>query len=168
MNIPDIIIAVDGYSSTGKSTFARSLAKHLNKSIVAVNSQSDDEDNDRRSCLAACAKVIEGRNDVIGLVDEAETLLDNQGRYAQNSHDKAWINMFLEQTNRKMIWIINDKEDLHSAILRRFSFSVKFENLSSEQRTNTFKKILKRYNSSRLLTNDQIEKIINRFDTEIY
>ncbi len=29
-DIPDIIIAVDGYSSTGKSTFARALAQRLN------------------------------------------------------------------------------------------------------------------------------------------
>ena len=29
MNVPNIIIAVDGYSSTGKSTFAKLLAKEL-------------------------------------------------------------------------------------------------------------------------------------------
>ncbi len=29
MNIPDIIIAIDGYSSTGKSTFARLIAEHF-------------------------------------------------------------------------------------------------------------------------------------------
>ena len=29
MRIPDITIAVDGYSSTGKSTFARLIAKHF-------------------------------------------------------------------------------------------------------------------------------------------
>ena len=29
MNIPDITIAVDGYSSTGKSTFARLIARRF-------------------------------------------------------------------------------------------------------------------------------------------
>ena len=29
MNIPDIIIAIDGYSSTGKSSFAKLLAKKI-------------------------------------------------------------------------------------------------------------------------------------------
>ena len=29
MKIPDIIIAIDGYSSTGKSTFAKLIAKHF-------------------------------------------------------------------------------------------------------------------------------------------
>ena len=29
MNVPDIIIAIDGYSSTGKSSFAKLLASRL-------------------------------------------------------------------------------------------------------------------------------------------
>jgi len=29
MKLPDIIIAIDGYSSTGKSTLARLIAEHV-------------------------------------------------------------------------------------------------------------------------------------------
>ena len=47
MRIPDITIAVDGYSSTGKSTFARLIAKHFD--FLYLDSGAKNKKSSRRS-----------------------------------------------------------------------------------------------------------------------
>ncbi|MBR4741654.1 MAG: AAA family ATPase, partial [Desulfovibrio sp.] len=145
-------ILLYGPPGCGKTTFAYSVAHHLGKVLYGVSNQENDKDLERRSFLIACAHMVDGRDDAIALVDEAECLLDTSAFFAQRNHDKAWINTFLEQSGRKMIWITNHIDHIELSVLRRFSFSIGFEQLNQGQRVKTFSRILRQYKKNRTLS----------------
>ena len=58
-----------------------------------------------------------------------------------NDDEKAWMNQFLDQSNIRIIFIIN-KKSLDRSTLRRFSLMMEFESLSVEQTTDMVSKIL--------------------------
>ncbi|MDR2528711.1 MAG: AAA family ATPase [Synergistaceae bacterium] len=134
-------ILLYGPPGTGKTTFARSLAKNLNVKAWAVASRADDDDDDRRASLTACLNLAAQHVGSFVLVDEAERLLDT----SWESKDKAWLNSFLEQPGRRMIWITNQIGHIDPAVLRRFSFSVHFGALGKQERRNLWEQVIARH-----------------------
>ena len=56
----------------------------------------------------------------------------NDTRYYRNTLSKAYINRMLEENAIPVIWTTNNIESMDKAFLRRFTYSVKFEELDEE------------------------------------
>ncbi|MDR2529465.1 MAG: AAA family ATPase [Synergistaceae bacterium] len=154
-----IHIMLYGPPGTGKTTFARSLAKHLGLKAWAVASRDDDDDNDRRASLIACLNMAKRHRDSFVLVDEAERLLDT----SWHSKDKAWLNSFLEQPGKKVIWVTNQIQHIDSAVLRRFSFSIHFGALGEEERRNLWNQVIARYRVKSYLPDSRVKSLVENY-----
>ena len=143
-------ILLYGDPGTGKSSIVGALAKELKLDVYSVNSDVDDNEQDRRSKLLACQKITENKDNCLIVIDEAERLL-NTSYEIRNSKDKAWLNAFLEQKqSAPKIWITNDVSEIDSAVKRRFNLSIKFSIKEVQKRICIWKSIAKKYPKAKL------------------
>lgn len=68
------------------------------------------------------------------LVDEAERMLETNLVFGRQTKDKAWLNDFLEKPGQRVIWITNHIEHIDQAVRRRFTFSIHFSRLGTQER----------------------------------
>ena len=136
-------ILLYGTSGTGKSTFARSLAKACGVEAWAVNSRSSDDDSDRRTSLAASLHLASKREGSFVVVDEAERLLDTDLSFGRQTKDKAWLNDFLEKPGQRIVWISNQVGHIDPAVRRRFAYSLHFPPLGVQERVELWQQVLK-------------------------
>jgi SpoVK/Ycf46/Vps4 family AAA+-type ATPase len=97
------------------------------------------------------------------LLDEADRFLDTGERYGWKSMDKAWINDFLEQPGRRMIWIANDIEHVHPSVRRRFAFSVHFKPLDCDGRRRVWKNVLKEQHAINRLPEERFKRFAREY-----
>lgn len=133
-----------GAPGTGKTEYARSLLREVHSEFIAI--QSDDRDRRRsdRMVSLVMANEMATETKLPILVDEAETVL-NTGRpksfffFFQASDDldnpkKQWVNEFIDESNAKMIFIVNSTATIHESTRRRFDYSIQFTGFSNEER----------------------------------
>jgi transitional endoplasmic reticulum ATPase len=130
-----------GHPGTGKTEFAKSLAKDTGKKIYFIN-QSDNEGEEnldfRKQAIIAAHNIIQN-DDAIIVVDECDKIINiHNGMWQcdtdEGSDRKAWVNDFLENAKHKMIWISNRINGIDESTKRRFSYSLEFQPLSFQQR----------------------------------
>jgi SpoVK/Ycf46/Vps4 family AAA+-type ATPase len=154
-------ILLYGSPGTGKTTFARSLARELNLkawTVPCIGGGRGEDDDNRRAKLAACLNMASKHKRAFVLLDEADRFLDTGACYGWWSKDKAWINEFLEQPGRRVIWIVNDIEHIHSSVRRRFTFSICFKPLNCEERRSVWKAVLKEQRAISRLPEEQVKR----------
>ena len=168
-------ILLYGPPGTGKTSYARSLAASLR--IKAWNVLSNEEG--RRSALMAAINMAHHHKEALVVVDEAERVLNDTGlsssshsrknsdghwpAFFEVSQDKSWINAFLDEPNRRVIWIVNEVESLHQAIRRRFSFSLHFEELGRRERRAQWRHILAKHQAEDMLAEAELEHLANDY-----
>jgi len=155
-------ILLYGPPGTGKTTFARSLAHDLKIRAWNINSGENDDDRKRRAALIAGLNIACKKTNGFVLVDEAERLLDTSWHGGSFEKDKAWLNSLLEKPKNHVIWIVNHASHIDSAVLRRFSFSVKFNTLNKQERHDMWEDIIDRHNAKKYFTEPQIETLAER------
>ena len=153
-------ILLYGPSGTGKSTFAHSMARTCGVKAWAVPSRIGDDEEDRRTSLAACLHIASKHKGAFVLVDEAERLLDTSYR------DKSWLNDFLERPRQRVIWTTNEIEDIDPSVRRRFSFSIHFENIGAKARVSIWQKALAKHHISKRISAEQINALANMYPVE--
>jgi SpoVK/Ycf46/Vps4 family AAA+-type ATPase len=130
-----------GHPGTGKTEFAKSLARETGKKIYFINQSDTDGDESldfRKQAIIAAHNIIQG-DDAIIVVDECDKIINiNNGMWQcdtdEGSDRKAWVNDFLENAKHKMIWISNRVNGIDESTKRRFSYSLEFQPLSFAQR----------------------------------
>jgi AAA+ superfamily predicted ATPase len=166
-------ILLYGEPGTGKTSFAKSLAAKLDVRAWSVPSKDEDDDDDRRASLSACLHVASKHKGSVVLVDEAERLLDTGGVIGKNykifhadkhCKDKAWLNSFMEEPGRRVIWISNDVRHIDPAVRRRFSYSIHFDRLGLRQRMEIWRQILEDHGALRRLQQSDIEHFAQEYD----
>jgi SpoVK/Ycf46/Vps4 family AAA+-type ATPase len=150
-NSPNAKILLFGQEGTGKTEFAKTICRNLGVNCYFLrpfNEKGSDSLGQRRMGLFMAPHIL-GATDSVLIVDEADKLLATEraggffSLFMENVNDdeKAWMNQFLDQSNIRIIFIIN-KKSLDRSTLRRFSIMMEFESLSVEQTTDMVSKIL--------------------------
>jgi SpoVK/Ycf46/Vps4 family AAA+-type ATPase len=155
-------ILLYGKPGTGKTSFAKSLAAALDIKAWIVSSRENDDDKDRRASLTACLHIAGKHKGSFVLVDEAERLLDTDRYFGRATKDKAWLNDFLEQPGKRIIWITNQIEHIDQAVRRRFSFSIHFDDLGNLEREEIWRQVL----ANRKVTNRLSEQQLHIFSKD--
>ena len=137
-------IVLYGASGTGKTSFARMLAKTTGRRLLTVaqgilknkGEFTAVKSQDRCTALRVCSEHADAEKDLI-LVDEADNLLGDW--------DKGTLNVILEQTTAPVVWVANVRAGaIDRSVHRRFDYSIKFEPFDREGReriwTNAVKK----------------------------
>lgn len=145
-----INILLYGLTGTGKTEYAKVISKALGYKLFIVkedvmqgNRENDDSVFSQRiGSLKRLQKFLGKNNKCCILLDEAEDIFPSE-QY-NDGHSKAEINRILEENIVPVFWTSNKVFQIDDAYLRRFTFSVKFEELTDEMSYTMWKKELKK------------------------
>lgn len=128
-----------GLPGTGKTEFARALAKAAGMTVFQVNSADEDGDGmgreGRLTAYLLAQQMLKNRRDAVILFDEVEDVFANDVeaimRMLFNSEqsggkEKGFMNCLLETNPVPTIWVTNNIRVMDAAFLRRFLLPVEF------------------------------------------
>ncbi len=169
-------ILLYGAPGTGKTSFARTLAKEIGRTCYSISQNSRDRDyrtdstpNFRFAALQVCDGQVIPEESLI-IVDEADDMLRGlvgfgglfmffDGNSQSHTGDKGLLNSVLDTMHTSTIWITNTPaEALDESSRRRFDYSICFKPLNSEQRKRIWKNNIARLKIGRLISERQIEE----------
>ena len=140
-NNTTVNILLYGAPGSGKTEYARALVKsaglvpYIFKNELEVSGRNDNPEKHalgRLNCLLSLEK-----KDSVIIVDEAESLLSTRINFFgmfmgsdPGSGKKGTVNTMLEKSENKVIWILNYTSLLDESTLRRFTYSIRFKEMS--------------------------------------
>ena len=132
-----VSLLLHGKPGTGKTQLAKTLAHGSGRKVLIFKNETElagdgMEVFKRLSCLLSiCQK------DAVIIIDEADKLLQTMSFSpfggAGPSKTKGIMNKMLELTQNKIIWIVNGISQMDESTLRRFTYSYRFEAMTSGQ-----------------------------------
>ena len=135
-------ILIYGKPGTGKTELAKTLCKEIDTSLYAVSDDISEERSahGRRGNLAAAFCLLQGSQNTVLLMDEAEDVFDSssdmfplfgpswQGsRSGSAKKSKLFFHKLLETNPVPVIWVCNSIDGVDPAHLRRFSYALNME-----------------------------------------
>jgi len=132
-----VSILLHGKPGTGKTQLARTLSHGSGRKVLVFKNESELAENgmvvfNRLNCLlSTCQK------DAVIIIDEADKILQTKDTSVFGltgpAKTKGIVNKMLELTQNKIIWIVNGTSQIDESTLRRFTYSYRFEAMTSEQ-----------------------------------
>lgn len=131
-------ILLYGAPGSGKTEYAKMLVEqsglrmstYKNELEVCEKSDSETRAISRLNCYLSLKK-----DDSVLVVDEAENVLQTRDFnffHGISSSKKGTVNRMLEQSENKVIWIVNHTNEMDESTLRRFTYSVKFNQMPKQ------------------------------------
>jgi transitional endoplasmic reticulum ATPase len=148
-----------GVPGTGKSSFAKCLAKTYKKDIYTVKTPKEDYHDQRIRNIFATINIAE-KNKGIVLIDEADEVLNSSNSFTYKSKtSKSFINNLLESHKKKLIWITNRASEINPSTMRRFTFTVEFKKFKTKDRLKVLKTELKNKRLNDYFNEDELYEL---------
>ena len=149
-----------GLPGTGKSELAKTYSKLTGKELYSINIiNSDDSEGEtaRKASLMASQVYPYLQNSII-VVDECDSMINTRSNFffqtGGKTDEKAWINEYFDENKRQMIWITNSIKSIDESLIRRFDFTLEFNELSSVQRQTILNSLVLKKGENFLNSND--------------
>ena len=154
-----------GPPGTGKTTLARAMIGELELGGLEVLGVNDNRSGSRRAALAACLEMAAGNERAVVLIDEADKILGtNQSWFSGGEvSDKGWLTRIIEDSDARVIWIVNDVTAIDPAVMRRFAHSLEMPLPGLKVRVSMLDNVLRRAGIKRHFTAEQIIELANEF-----
>ena len=171
-------ILLYGVPGTGKTSFARSLARELGRTAYEIKQGDDDGKNMKSEARMMGIQVCNAQEDAkesLMIVDEADELLRGTSCGFSlfgfdfgggKSTEKGVMNSILDEMKIPAIWISNAPAmAMDESVRRRFDYSVCFERLNGEQRVAIWRNQVAKLGLERLIPEMKIDEYAAKYET---
>ena len=171
-------ILLYGAPGTGKTSFARSLAKELGRTAFEIKQGDDDGKNMKAEARMMGIQVCNSQEDPAGslmIVDEADELLRGTSCgfslfgfdfAGGKSTEKGVMNAILDEMKLPAVWISNaPAETMDESVRRRFDYSICFERLNGVQRIAIWRNQVAKHGLEALIPAAKVEEYATQYET---
>ena len=171
-------ILLYGAPGTGKTSFARSLARELGRTVYEIRQGDEDGKNMRSEARMVGIQVCNSQEDPkesLMVVDEADELLrGNSCGFSifgfafggGKSTEKGVMNTLLDEMKVPAVWISNaPTEAMDESVRRRFDYSICFERLNGAQRIAIWRNQVAKHGLKPLIPEAKIEEYATKYET---
>ena len=156
-------ILLYGVPGTGKTELAKSLTEAARLQGYWIKQSEDDEMNNLCLALTVTQKQISQKKDLL-IFDEADEFLKSSSFLSSFMREKrisskAWLNHFLDHSACKMLWIANDIGYVEPSVLRRFTYSMQFKQLTRAKRIAYIHRLSAQSPLKKYLSDDLIQEL---------
>jgi len=169
-------VLIYGKPGTGKTELAKTLCKEIGASLYAVSDDISEErsGHGRRGNLAAAFCLLQGNQNSVLLMDEAEDVFDSSsdiflrfGSWQRSGSgsakkSKLFFHKLLETNPVPVIWACNDIDGVDPAHLRRFSYALNMEAPDESVQARIWDYSARKNNVK--LSKDKIGKLVKSYD----
>ena len=171
-------ILLYGAPGTGKTSFARTLAREMGLQAYEIRQGDEDGKNMNASARMVGIQIAQEQEDPktsLIIVDEADELLrSGTGGFSffgvpfdgRRSTEKGVMNAILDDVRIPTIWISNAAaEEMDESVRRRFDYSVCFERLNMTQRISIWRNLVAKHELDDLISAAKVEAFAARYAT---
>ena len=171
-------ILLYGAPGTGKTSFARSLAKELGRTVFEVRQGDEDGKNMKSEARMMGIQVCNNQEDPaesLMIVDEADELLRGTSCGFSlfgfdfgggKSTEKGVMNTLLDEMKIPAVWISNAPAGaMDESVRRRFDYSICFERLNGAQRVAIWRNQVAKHDLEALIPEAKVEEFATKYET---
>ena len=171
-------ILLYGAPGTGKTSFARSLAKEIGRTVYEIKQGDDDGRNMKSEARMVGIQVCNGQEDPatsLMIVDEADELLRGTSCGFSlfgfdfgggKSTEKGVMNSILDEMKIPTVWISNaPARAMDESVRRRFDYSICFEQLNGAQRIAIWRNQVAKHGLEALIPEAKIDEYATKYET---
>ena len=171
-------ILLYGAPGTGKTSFARSIAKEVGREAFEIcqdNGEGRYMDANARMVGIHVCNAQENPGKSLMIVDEADELLRGTpcdfdafwlGFGGGKSTEKSLVNSMLDNMRMPAIWISNvSADEMDESVRRRFDYSVCFERLNHAQRVAIWRNQVAKHGLEAFVSDAKIDEYASRYET---
>ncbi len=154
-----------GPPGSGKTSFALGITAGTGAPVYEIVRGEENRAAARRAAIVACLNLTNIGDGAIIVVDEADNLLNTDSAWQMRGeiHDKGYLNQLLETPGARIVWIVNQIDDIDPSVMRRFAFSIKFRPFNRRQRCLLWDRILRKHRMKRHFNEAEIAELAARY-----